>query len=58
MRSSWIIATRSSRFVEEPADASGFFDADTWACLRLVKALYDPSDLFKGNHHIPPADLS
>jgi hypothetical protein len=29
MRSSWIIATRSSRFVEEPADASGFFDADT-----------------------------
>jgi FAD binding domain len=45
-------------FVEEPADASGFFDADTWARLRLVKALYDPSDLFKGNHHIPPAELS
>ena len=43
-------------FVEEPADASGFFDADTWARLRLVKALYDPTDLFKGNHHIPPAD--
>ncbi len=43
-------------FVEEPADASGFFDADTWARLRQVKALYDPGDLFKGNHHIPPAD--
>jgi FAD/FMN-containing dehydrogenase len=42
-------------FVEEPADASGFFDADTWTRLRQVKALYDPSDLFKGNHHIPPA---
>jgi FAD/FMN-containing dehydrogenase len=45
-------------FVEKPADASGFFDADTWARLRLVKALYDPADLFKGNHHIPPAEAS
>jgi len=45
-------------FVMEPTDASGFFDADTWARLRQVKALYDPSDLFKGNHHIPPAELS
>ena len=45
-------------FVEEPADASGFFDADTWERLRRVKALYDPQDLFKGNHHIPPAELS
>jgi FAD/FMN-containing dehydrogenase len=40
--------------VMKPADASSFFDADTWARLRHVKALYDPSDLFKGNHHIPP----
>jgi hypothetical protein len=43
-------------FVEAPSDASAFFDGDTWARLREVKALYDPSDLFKGNHHIPPAD--
>ena len=43
-------------FVEAPSDASAFFDAETWARLRQVKALYDPSDLFKGNHHIPPAD--
>jgi FAD/FMN-containing dehydrogenase len=43
-------------FVEEQSDASAFFDADTWARLRQVKAAYDPSDLFKGNHHIPPAD--
>jgi hypothetical protein len=42
-------------FVEEPADASGFFDAATWARLRDVKALYDHRDLFKGNHHVPPA---
>jgi hypothetical protein len=45
-------------FVEAPSDASGFFDAGTWARLRQVKALYDPSDLFKGNHHIPPAEAS
>jgi FAD/FMN-containing dehydrogenase len=43
-------------FVEEPSEASAFFDVDTWARLRHVKALYDPSDLFKGNHHIPPAE--
>ena len=42
-------------FVEEPADASGFFDAETWARLRAVKAAYDPGDMFRGNHHIPPA---
>jgi hypothetical protein len=45
-------------FVEAPSDASGFFDPDTWTRLRMVKALYDPSDLFKGNHHIPPAEAS
>jgi FAD/FMN-containing dehydrogenase len=45
-----------ANFVMEPTDASRFFDADTWARLRQVKAHYDPTDLFKGNHHIPPAD--
>jgi FAD/FMN-containing dehydrogenase len=43
-------------FVEEPADASAFFDPETWERLRAAKAEYDPADLFKGNHHIPPAD--
>jgi hypothetical protein len=42
-------------FVEEPADASAFFDADTWERLQRVKALYDPEDRFRGNHHVPPA---
>lgn len=45
-----------ANFVEEPTDASAFFDAGTWARLREVKALYDPDDLFKANHHVPPAD--
>ena len=42
-------------FVEHPADVSGFFEPDTWERLRRVKALYDPDDLFKGNHHIARA---
>ena len=41
-------------FVEEPADASAFFDPATWARLRAVKTAYDPDDAFVGNHHIPP----
>jgi FAD binding domain len=42
-------------FVEKPSDASTFYDAATWGRLRSVKALYDPSDRFRGNHHIPPS---
>jgi FAD/FMN-containing dehydrogenase len=42
-------------FVEENADARGFWDEDTWARLREVKSDYDPDDLFLGNHRIPPA---
>jgi hypothetical protein len=42
-------------FVESPANASSFFDDRTWSRLRRVKAAYDRGDLFKGNHHIPPA---
>jgi FAD/FMN-containing dehydrogenase len=42
-------------FVEEPADASAFFDPATWARLRAVKAVYDPDNVFVGNHYIPPA---
>jgi Berberine and berberine like len=41
-------------FVEEPSDASAFFHPQTWQRLREVKSLYDPDDLFRGNHHIPP----
>jgi FAD/FMN-containing dehydrogenase len=42
-------------FVEEQADASGFFAPHVWDRLREVKRRYDPDDLFAGNHHIPPA---
>ena len=42
-------------FVEEPSDASGFFAPGVWQRLREVKGRFDPTDLFAGNHHIPPA---
>jgi FAD/FMN-containing dehydrogenase len=42
-------------FVEEPSDPSEFFDAMTWARLRQIKAEYDPDDVFKANHPVPPA---
>jgi FAD/FMN-containing dehydrogenase len=44
-----------ANFVESPSDASAFFDAVTLRRLREVKRLYDPGDLFKANHPIPPA---
>jgi hypothetical protein len=42
-------------FVEHPADASAFFDEETWRRLRAIKALHDPDDVFRSNHPIPPA---
>ena len=42
-------------FVEHPTEASKLFDPETWERLRSVKAQYDPTDLLRGNHHIPPA---
>jgi FAD/FMN-containing dehydrogenase len=41
-------------FVEAPSDARRFYDGPTWERLGAVKALYDPGDVFRGNHHIPP----
>ncbi|MCA0294452.1 MAG: FAD-dependent oxidoreductase [Actinobacteria bacterium] len=41
-------------FAEQPSDVSSFFDAATWARLREVKAAYDPHDLIRSNHPVPP----
>lgn len=43
-------------FIEKPTDASGFFDEVTWARLQQAKAQYDPANLFRGNHRIPPVE--
>jgi FAD/FMN-containing dehydrogenase len=42
-------------FVEDSgSDVRAFWDAETWARLTAVKAAYDPADLVRGNHHLPP----
>ena len=43
---------RYPNFVERPAEARDFFDPETWSRLQRVKREYDPTDLFRGNHHI------
>jgi FAD/FMN-containing dehydrogenase len=44
-------------FIEHAVDTSAFFDAATWRRLCAVKAEYDPQDVFRGNHRIPPAQV-
>ena len=43
-------------FVEENADARNFWDEVTWTRLRKIKSEYDPTNLFRGNHYIAPAE--
>ena len=43
-------------FIERPVDTSRFFDPATWQRLRDVKTRYDPDDVLRGNHRIPPAE--
>jgi hypothetical protein len=52
------LAGKYPNFVEEPARARSFFGEETWARLTRVKAAYDPTALFKGNHEIPVATES
>ena len=42
-------------FTERRADPAELFDASTYARLRRVKAEYDPDDVIRSNHSIPPA---
>jgi FAD/FMN-containing dehydrogenase len=35
-------------------DASRFYEADTYERLRSVKGIYDPDEVFRANHPIPP----
>jgi hypothetical protein len=44
-----------SNFTEEKTDTASFFGRATYARLRAVKSVYDPGNLFRANHEIPPA---
>ena len=37
------------------SDPARFYRPDVFHRLRAVKAAYDPDDLFRANHPIPPA---
>jgi FAD/FMN-containing dehydrogenase len=51
----WSAGRSFMNFTERRADPGELFDATTYARLRRVKAEYDPDDVIRGNHSIPPA---
>jgi FAD/FMN-containing dehydrogenase len=42
-------------FAEAAMDPAGLYDAESYGRLRAIKAGYDPEELFRANHAIPPA---
>ncbi|RAG80344.1 hypothetical protein DN069_38680 [Streptacidiphilus pinicola] len=38
-------------------DVASAYEARDFERLRRVKAVYDPENMFRMNHNIPPADL-
>jgi hypothetical protein len=42
-------------FVEKKVDSRAFYTDETYARLQAVKAEYDPENVFRANHEIPPA---
>jgi FAD/FMN-containing dehydrogenase len=52
--SPWEASRRYLNFVDRPADPARSFPPQTYARLRAVKAAYDPNNLFRSNHPIPP----
>lgn len=42
-------------YAEQPVDTATIYRPDAYRRLREVKAAYDPDDLFRSNHPIPPA---
>jgi FAD/FMN-containing dehydrogenase len=51
----WSAGRSFMNFTERRADPGELFDAATYARLRRVKGEYDPDDVIRGNHSIPPA---
>ena len=45
-------------FLADPARTETAYAAADWAALRAVKAAYDPDELFRVGHRIPPADVA
>ncbi|HZC14037.1 MAG TPA: hypothetical protein VE270_08460, partial [Thermoleophilaceae bacterium] len=41
-----------ANFVENPTDARGFYDEETWRRLLAVRARVDPDQRFRANHEV------
>jgi FAD/FMN-containing dehydrogenase len=52
----WRTAATYMNFTERREDASAFYPPATYRRLREVKARFDPAELFRANHPIPPAE--
>jgi FAD/FMN-containing dehydrogenase len=50
----WSAGCSFMNFTERRADPGELFDTAAYARLRKVKAEYDPDDVIRGNHSIPP----
>ncbi len=46
---------RYLNFTERPTDPAQFYTPAVYRRLRQVKGVFDPADLFRSNHPIPPA---
>lgn len=53
--SAWHAGRSYLNFAERQADPAELFAESTYARLRSVKADYDPANMIRGNHSIPPA---
>jgi FAD/FMN-containing dehydrogenase len=53
----WDAGKAYLNFTERKADSRIFYREEAYRRLRKAKALYDPSEVFKANHQIPPAEL-
>jgi len=49
----WVVG-RYANFTERPIDASTFYPEETYRRLQAIKTLYDPNELIRANHPIPP----
>jgi hypothetical protein len=51
----WNAGQMYLNFSERPIGARSMFEADAFRRLRAIKAAYDPEDLVRSNHPVPPA---
>jgi UDP-N-acetylenolpyruvoylglucosamine reductase len=51
----WNAGQMYLNFSERPIGARSMFEADAYRRLRAIKAAYDPEDLVRSNHPVPPA---